>query len=394
MLSYSIFKNKRSNKQYLKMMISPEISNCHMFSPISSAPSLMPQTMAYESSITDAEQLPRSFNLLKDEDKVEYISMKNRFREEINLSRHGERLDVFISRLKKVRNYVNKDSVPSNRWKRMVVCGIMFLDNFDALAINIQQLKILLGKCKSSINGSLQQLGYIAKPSTHEINQEIAQQVPLFKDDYLELKKWTIRYGKFPESDSFSKGSQKMVSQSNADDYHTKSMSSKQFPKLKKKIQLQKKVKQIPQFIDDNSVGIYNNNYYNNAFQPPIALSPPQPLSCIMNTAVAANPIPPQIPMMSLSMNECQMQTFIPTDINHPNMYLAFNYQQIPNQQQQTQLFLQPIQQQIHPQEVQVNQVNADDIMKQVHAHFPCPAKCRHKYYDILYSSTSIQTEA
>lgn len=358
------------------MMISPDISNCQIFPSISPAPSLLPQTLTYEASLTDSDLLPRSFNLLRDEDKVEYISMKNRFRDEINMSRHGERLDVFISRLKSVRNFVNKDLVPSNRWKRMVVCGIMFLDNYDALAINIQQLKILLGKCKSSINGSLQQLGYIAKPSTHEINQEIAQQVPLFKDDYLELKKWTIRYGKFPEDESYAKVSQKIPNRRNSDGFQTTSKATK----LKKRNLTQKKAKQFPKYIEENPVGIYNNSFYSNQIQQSIALSPPQPLSCLMN---ASNSVPSRIPMMSLNMNEYQIRPIMPTELIQPSMVQPLKYSHIPMQQQQ-----------IQQQEVQVKQVSADEIMKQVRTHFPCPAKCRHKYYDILYSSASIQTEA
>jgi hypothetical protein len=96
-----------------------------------------------------------------------------------------------------VKTYIEGDG--QNQWKRAIVCGVMFLNS--ALAINIQQLRILMGKCKSSINGSLQQIGYISKPSTHELDQEMTNMIPLLSDDHSEMKKWTIRYGAFPDED-------------------------------------------------------------------------------------------------------------------------------------------------------------------------------------------------
>jgi hypothetical protein len=139
--------------------------------------------------------LPRHWELLVPEDQQEYLMLRAQFHEEILKSRRGERIDVLVQRLKSIRSFINRDVL--SQWKRSLVCGIIFLDN--ALGINIQQLRNLLGKCKSSINGSLQQLSYVAKPSTREIDSEIARSIPVLKNDRAELKKWTIRYGAFPD---------------------------------------------------------------------------------------------------------------------------------------------------------------------------------------------------
>lgn len=139
--------------------------------------------------------IPNHWFLLSDGDRGAYLKLRSRFYDEISKSKRGERIDIFIDRLNLVRAYLDRDE--SDKWKRCIVCGICFLES--ALAINIQQLRMLLGKCKSSINGSLQQLGYTAKPSTNEIDLELQQIVPIFKDDHAEFKKWTIRFGILPE---------------------------------------------------------------------------------------------------------------------------------------------------------------------------------------------------
>lgn len=212
---------------------------------------------------------PAHWEFLSEEDKSEYIGIRNKFHDEIAKSKRGERIDIFITRLKIIRNFIERE--PNDQWKRIIVCGIMFLN--DALGINIQQLRVLMGKCKSSINGSLQQLGYIAKPLTHDIDQEITKKVPLLKEDHFQLKKWTIRFGKFPDD---------------------------------KEIRLKPIVK---------------NNQSN--FK-----SPAQNISTIV-TSQPSSPI-----------------------------------------------------------------TTAQEVMNIVNTHFPCPAKCRHKYYDLIHTSISIQTEA
>lgn len=146
------------------------------------------------------DPLPNHWTLLTEGDQHDYLIMRSQFHEAIAKSRRGERIDVFVQRLKTIRAFISRE--PSTQWKRAIVCGVMFLNS--ALAINIQQLRILMGKCKSSINGSLQQLGYISKPSTHEIDQEMTKMIPLLKDDHSEMKKWTIRYGEFPEGRAMS----------------------------------------------------------------------------------------------------------------------------------------------------------------------------------------------
>ena len=125
-------------------------------------------------------------------DRAEYMVLRAKFHEDVGKSRKGERLDAFTHRLSKIRQFVQRND--ENDWRRCLLCGVFFLK--DALAINIQQLKLLLGKCKSSINGSLQQLGYVAQTQTHGIEKELISRIPLNARDMNELKKWTVRRSK------------------------------------------------------------------------------------------------------------------------------------------------------------------------------------------------------
>jgi hypothetical protein len=55
----------------------------------------------------------------------------------------------------------------------------------DGIAINVQQLRLLTGRSKSSINGSLQKIGY-------RVN--LSSVLPAFlKDHSVEFRKWTVR---------------------------------------------------------------------------------------------------------------------------------------------------------------------------------------------------------
>ena len=135
------------------------------------------------------EFLPDHAELLSARDLEEYQNMRQRFFADTGKSKKGERLESFIHKLQRIREYTEKGN--NNDWKRSVVCGIFFLRN--SIGINIQSLRTLLGKCKSSINGSLKQSGYIAQAQTPEFEDELASKIPLANRGMYDLKKWTMR---------------------------------------------------------------------------------------------------------------------------------------------------------------------------------------------------------
>jgi hypothetical protein len=71
---------------------------------------------------------------------------------------------------------------------RALVCGIHWLTG--AIAFNIHQLQLLTSKCKSSINGSLSQIGNGPVPPPTSI---LTVTFPWMKENYSELRRWTVR---------------------------------------------------------------------------------------------------------------------------------------------------------------------------------------------------------
>jgi hypothetical protein len=137
---------------------------------------------------------PAHWDLLSPDDTDKYMELYNRFHEEFGKSRKGERLDTFTDRLDQTRQFIESSEIDS--WKRSLVSGVFFLRN--ALLLNIHQLRILVNKCKSSMNGSLQQLGYCAQLPRPDLEQELFAKLPLAWRDGGELKTWTFRVRALP----------------------------------------------------------------------------------------------------------------------------------------------------------------------------------------------------
>jgi hypothetical protein len=132
---------------------------------------------------------PRHLNLLSMTDADEYWRLHDEFRADSTKSRKGERLDTFSDRLNQIREFVERS--PEDRWKRSIVCGVFFLCH--GLALNVHQLSSLIGKCKSSVNGSLHQLGFFTRAPATGIDPQFLAAVPLEYQDEIELRNWTIR---------------------------------------------------------------------------------------------------------------------------------------------------------------------------------------------------------
>jgi hypothetical protein len=71
------------------------------------------------------------------------------------------------------------------------VCGVCWLLN--GIVINNRQLEILIDKCKSSINGSLQKMGCSMLQSRNESSGSLSEAIPLLKNNFNELREWTVR---------------------------------------------------------------------------------------------------------------------------------------------------------------------------------------------------------
>lgn len=147
----------------------------------------------------NSEIIPQYWNILSDSDKNGYLSLRSEISILNTKKIFRDRTGTFTKILQLIQKYAERKD--DDDWKRFLVCGICWVDN--GIAVNIRQLKILISKCKSSINGSLQKLGYL--PSQLHVNTKLIlfPLIPFLSKNYNELRQWTIRF--FQKYDSFQR---------------------------------------------------------------------------------------------------------------------------------------------------------------------------------------------
>ena len=132
---------------------------------------------------------PKFWDLLTEIDKKSYSNLKIALDELSGRRNRGHRIEAFDKILETIHNFAERNDC--NDWKRFLVCGVCWME--DKIAINTRQLRLLISKCKSSINGSLQKLGYSTHQSHSESWKFLFERIPQLKEDFKELRQWTIR---------------------------------------------------------------------------------------------------------------------------------------------------------------------------------------------------------
>ena len=133
---------------------------------------------------------PRFFELLTPEDKILYSKLKESLSGRGTRNRRGKRLEAFSDMLIKVKDYSIRGD--EDDWKRSLVCGVVWLN--DSIAINTRQLRSLVEKCKSSINGSLHRMGYNPTAASGDQSTILIEKLPILKGNFSELRQWTVRH--------------------------------------------------------------------------------------------------------------------------------------------------------------------------------------------------------
>lgn len=137
----------------------------------------------------DVNKTPEYWHLLTEKDKERYCALKLAFTPGELLSSRIASNQTFVQILTIIRQYAERGD--SDDWKRFLVCGICWLD--DGIAINTRQLTLLLSKCKSSINGSFQKIGYKANTTYTESGKTLFPKIPFLRQQTDDLRKWSIR---------------------------------------------------------------------------------------------------------------------------------------------------------------------------------------------------------
>jgi hypothetical protein len=153
-------------------------------------------TIRMSDSPSDSDSsLPKYFSLLSEADQARYLELKTIVKSNQCPIRRGHRLESFKDDISSIREFCLR--YDGDDWKRCAACGICWLP--IGVAINNHQLSILLEKCKSSINGCLQKIGYSAMQSRTDSSGPLSDALPVLKDNLTEQREWTVRlFGSFP----------------------------------------------------------------------------------------------------------------------------------------------------------------------------------------------------
>lgn len=125
---------------------------------------------------------------LSEEDKNKFIRLRHYFHQMQKTVK-----DHFYSSFSTELEYVIEftDYTPVSREDRCAIAGLAIAGPF--IAVNTRQLMAFLGRCKSSINGSLQNLGYQSLRSKTKSRECVLAILPSFEHDSSILRQWTIR---------------------------------------------------------------------------------------------------------------------------------------------------------------------------------------------------------
>jgi hypothetical protein len=124
-------------------------------------------------------------------DRACYTELRLSFSDPARKSGRSRNWQTFTDILGVVRSFVVQHTVDD--WRRAVVSGIYWFPDNTTVAVNIRQLGLLIAKCKSSINGAFQQLGFGIPRTGGDPAAELRRNLPFFSDNFGELKQWTIR---------------------------------------------------------------------------------------------------------------------------------------------------------------------------------------------------------
>jgi hypothetical protein len=150
-------------------------------------------SMSHQSDQSDfpmrAEFRPKYFEFLSHYDQDGYNQLRSTLSSQLCRNRRGKRLENFGEMMASIRAFCVRHD--EDDWKRCLVCGVYWLA--AGIAINNRQLSLLLDKCKSSINGSLQKIGYSTLQGRTDSTNALSDAIPLIQNNFNELREWTVR---------------------------------------------------------------------------------------------------------------------------------------------------------------------------------------------------------
>ncbi|OHT03904.1 hypothetical protein TRFO_28749 [Tritrichomonas foetus] len=139
--------------------------------------------------VADLTVRPLFWELLSNQDQEQYIELRNKVGSPSNRYNRNRRIEAFSETLDAIKLYCLKGDEDDGL--RCLVCGICWIH--DNISINTRQLRILIDKSKSTINGGFSKMGYGTIPMKEHYTTEIVEFMPILKRHPQELRQWSTR---------------------------------------------------------------------------------------------------------------------------------------------------------------------------------------------------------
>ncbi|KAH0789271.1 potassium/sodium hyperpolarization-activated cyclic nucleotide-gated channel 1 [Histomonas meleagridis] len=127
--------------------------------------------------------------MLSPEDQAEFEELQKHVGSPENRYNRNKRLATLNESFDLIRQFCARGD--EDDWKRYLVCGICWFPN--GIAINTRQLRVLIAKSKSTINGAIAKMGYTTVPTKGDDATQLLNIIPYLKGHFSELRQWTIR---------------------------------------------------------------------------------------------------------------------------------------------------------------------------------------------------------
>ena len=131
-----------------------------------------------------------ALSLLPQDDKAQYVQMREVFQNEQEHAMHERHQSHFREQIERIRRWVDARIV--HRQVRGLIAGLISCGAY--ICVNTRQLQKLMGRCKSSINNGFQQLGYCSVKSKSRASQCLLTTLPCLVKDQRLSRQWTVRY--------------------------------------------------------------------------------------------------------------------------------------------------------------------------------------------------------
>jgi hypothetical protein len=134
--------------------------------------------------------VPLAFwNRLSPDDRAEFVQLRAQFHVGAKHATKDGRLLPLRRDLLPILSFLERSQ--ENMEARAILAGICFVG--PLILVNTRHLKSLIGRCKSSINGSFQQLGYAPLRTKAKALACLTAILPALKSEQELLRQWTVR---------------------------------------------------------------------------------------------------------------------------------------------------------------------------------------------------------